>query len=179
MFNGLFKRVPECLKIQRFDQIIVCTKAQGFHRSFYRRVGRHEHHRQSWIVFQNILERVYAIHARHAHVCQHGVKGLFTHKVYGLVTVGGFFYCVSPRTQHGSQHATVGVVIVYNQNTGAHCFLTLCLATSQNQSARLGCAASPCAARGSQIRNVVSPRRAACAGREVTLISPSWASTIL
>ena len=179
MFNGLFKRVPERLKIQRLDQIVVCAKAQGLHRCFHRRVGCHKHHGQGGVVFQNIFERVYAVHTCHAHVGQHGVKRLFAHKIYGFVAVGGFFHGVSPRTKHGSQHATVGVVIVYNQNTGAHCFLTLCLATRLNQSARLARTTSPCAARGSQMLNVVSPRRAACAGREATLISPSWASIIL
>ena len=112
MFNGLFQRMFKGLEIQGLDQIIIRAQAQGLHSGFHRRIGRHQHHRQRRIIFQNALERVNAVHARHAHIGQHRIKGLFPHPVHGFVAVGGLIHRVAPGPQHGFEHAAVGIVVI-------------------------------------------------------------------
>ena len=128
MLDGLFKRVPQGFKIQRLHKIIVCAEPKRLHRGLHGGVRRHEHHRQGRVILQDVPERMYAVHARHAHIRQHGVKRLFAHQGHGLVAIRGLLHCISPRAQHGAQHSPVRIVIINNQYAGAHQFLSSRLA---------------------------------------------------
>ncbi len=128
MLYGLFQRVSEGFKIQRLDQIVVRAQAQGLHSGFHRGIGRHEHHRQGRIIGQNALEGADAVHARHAHIGKHHVKGFFMHQGHGIVAVGGFLHRISPGTEHGSEHAAMGIVVINHQNAVVHPCHSLCYA---------------------------------------------------
>ena len=120
MLDALLQGMLQAFKVQRFDQIVIRPQAQRLYSGFHRGIRRHENDRQRGIICKNPLERVDAVHARHAHVGQHGVKGLFPYKSHRLIAVGSLLHHIVPGTKHGSQHTAVRVVIVHYKNAVLH-----------------------------------------------------------
>ena len=116
VFQGTAQGQLEHIKIQRLDQIVICSGLQRLHCAFHSGIGGHEHHRHGGVVTFDALEGGDAVHVRHADIHKHRVKRSLTNFFHGLDAVGGALHTVAPFAQQGFQHEAVAVVVIHNQN---------------------------------------------------------------